>query len=77
MRDENYIPKFEAVVNLVTQKIKSGEWVPGHKLPSQAEWKDVYSIDYGTLRAAYLILKAQKLIRSRQGEGVYVAEQAD
>lgn len=68
------IPKFQRVVDLIKGNIESGEWPVGYQLPSQAEWKEEYSIDYGTLRAGYLILKAMNLIEGRQGEGVFVKD---
>lgn len=64
--------KYTKVVDFVTEKILSGEWKPGHKLPSQAEWRSLHGVTYGTLRGAYLTLKAKGLITGQQGEGVYV-----
>lgn len=68
------VPKFQRIVNLVKKNIESGEWPIGHQLPSQAQWRDEYNVNYGTLRQGYLVLKALGLIEGRQGEGVYVKD---
>lgn len=70
-------PKYEVAVDFIKDKIASGEWKPGHQLPSQTQWRDGepgLKVQYGTLRGAYLVLKAERLIEGRQGEGVYVTD---
>lgn len=64
--------KFEEVVQYVLDKINSGEWKPGDKIPSQKMWMDA-GVKYGTLRQAYLVLKTMGLIVGQQGDGVFVA----
>lgn len=63
----------------IRNKIKSGEWPPGHKLPSQAAWASGtpgMELKYGTLRGVYLTLKTERWIEGQQGEGVFVSEHA-
>jgi DNA-binding GntR family transcriptional regulator len=71
--------KFEKAAEFIRDKIRSGEWPVGHKLPSQAAWNDNttglgWSLKYGTLRAVYITLRTEGWIDSQQGEGVYVAK---
>jgi DNA-binding transcriptional regulator YhcF (GntR family) len=67
-------PKFQLIIDWVTDKIKSGEWPVGHKLPSQSEWERKYRVRYGTLRGAYLFLKGSGYVVGQQGEHVSVCE---
>ena len=66
--------KQDQVITLVTQKIESGEWLEGDKIPSQSEFRQVYGFKYGPLRSALLILKAVGFLEGRPGDGVYVAK---
>jgi DNA-binding GntR family transcriptional regulator len=77
MSDDMYVPKFQAAVDYIVEKIDTGEWPPGHRLPSQTDWADGVEnirVHYGTLRQAYLILKTMDIIEGRQGDGVFVKE---
>lgn len=65
-------PKFQAIVDFVKAQIADGTWKPGDRLPSQATWRDDYGVNYGTLRGAYLVLRAMDLIDGEQGNGVFV-----
>lgn len=64
-------PKFEVVLEFIQEKIASGEWKPGDRLPSQSRW-DAAGVKYGTLRPALLILKSQGLIYGHQGDGLFI-----
>jgi len=69
--------KHASYTEFIRNKIRSGEWPPGHKLPSQAMWAagtPGIEIKYGTLRGVYITLKTEGWIAGQQGEGVYVAE---
>jgi GntR family transcriptional regulator len=66
-------PKFQRLLLSLQDKILSGEWPPGHKLPSQTKLRDE-GHDYGAIRAAFLILKARRLIEGKQGDGVFVTQ---
>lgn len=68
-----HTPKFQALIDLITEKIKSGEWLEGDRLPSQKAFREDYGYTYGTLRGALLVLKAQGLVEGRQGDGIFVS----
>ena len=68
------ISKQEACYRYIRDRILSGEWSPGHKLPSQSTWAAEYGWKYGPMRSAYLMLKAEGLIQGQQGDGVFVRE---
>jgi GntR family transcriptional regulator len=74
-------PFWQQIVNDVRQRIASGEWPPGHKLPStralvaqyRAQLEGGESIAPSTVRQAISILIALGELRGQQGLGVFVA----
>jgi GntR family transcriptional regulator len=66
--------KYERLANDIRDKIRSGELKPGDKLPSISQLRDQFSISYGSVRGAMLVLKAENLIEGRQGDGVFVKD---
>jgi GntR family transcriptional regulator len=66
-------PHLDRVVRLVRERIASGEWPPGHKLPTHRQLADEYGVGMTTIRQAVMLLKAAGDIEGHQGVGVYVA----
>ncbi|MET8083682.1 winged helix-turn-helix domain-containing protein [Micromonospora sp. NPDC005237] len=58
----------------IRDKIRSGEYSPGDKLPSLREMTAHYGVSAEPVRSALLILQAEGLIEGHQGKGTYVAE---
>nr|MDT0661390.1 winged helix-turn-helix domain-containing protein [Micromonospora sp. DSM 115978] len=56
----------------IRDKIASGEYGPGDKLPSLRELTVLYQVSAEPVRSALLILQAEGLLEGRQGKGVYV-----
>ena len=72
------MPKFEEAAEFIREKIRSGEWQPGDKIPSQKAWErgePGLKVLYGTLRSAYIGLRTEGWITGEHGVGVYVAEE--
>lgn len=75
-------PKFRQVEDFIRDKIISGEWKPGDKIPSIKMWVEGADADgnsipkasWGTLRGALITLKVEGWIVGQQGEGTFVAE---
>lgn len=58
----------------IRDKIASGEYGPGAKLPSLREMSAHYGVSAEPVRSALLILQAEGLVEGHQGKGVYVTE---
>lgn len=74
-------PFYRRIVDDVRRRIASGEWPPGHKLPSTAELIILYKAELGTttlapstLRHAIGLLIELGELRGQQGLGVFVAD---
>ncbi|MEH1012735.1 winged helix-turn-helix domain-containing protein [Micromonospora sp. CPCC 206060] len=68
------IPERQRIAQDIRDRIASGEYPPGGKLPSLRELIDHYGVSAEPVRSALLILQAEGLLEGRQGKGVFVAE---
>lgn len=69
-----YQPDYVRVMNDIQQKITSGEWPPGHRLPSITELAQHYRVSKTTVKDVQKILRIQGVLFGHQGRGVFVAE---
>ncbi len=59
----------------IRARIVSGEWPPGHKLPSGPQLVEHYGVSTNTVRAVIIAMTVTGELRGEQGRGVYVADQ--
>lgn len=55
-------------------RIRSGEYPPGSKLPTTVELAVMYGVGTSTATKVYLILRVLGLVEGVQGVGVFVRE---
>jgi GntR family transcriptional regulator len=67
-------PLYEQVADALRADIRSGRYQPGDKLPSERELSETFEVSKVTARQAIVQLRAEGLITSRAGSGVFVAE---
>ncbi|MBX6357782.1 MAG: winged helix-turn-helix transcriptional regulator [Micromonosporaceae bacterium] len=61
------------VIESIREKIESGVWPPGHKLPTKRELAVMHGVSIAVIDAAMIELRAAGLVRGQQGKAVYVA----
>ncbi|MFI7077845.1 winged helix-turn-helix domain-containing protein [Micromonospora sp. NPDC049903] len=61
----------------IRDKIRSGDYPPGAKLPSLREMTAHYGVSAEPVRSALLILQAEGLIEGHQGKGTYVRKPSE
>lgn len=73
-------PFYRRVIADIRARIASGEWPPGTKLPTTAELRELYRVQFAsptlataTVQSALAILKETGELRGQQGLGVFVA----
>lgn len=67
------MPKaYEAIAEELRGRILSGEWGPGHRLPSEEMLKSRYGRGGPTVRQALDVLVSEGLIDKRDGQGAFV-----
>lgn len=67
------VPLYVQIMNQMKMQILSGELVEGSILPSERAMAQLLAVHRNTVVKAYSELKAEELIRSRQGKGYVVA----
>ena len=64
---------YAALADALRRLVETGDLPPGVRLPSERRLADALSVSRGTVVAAYDVLRADDLVRSRQGSGTVVA----
>jgi GntR family transcriptional regulator len=67
-------PLYARVADALRQDIRAGRYGPGDQLPSERELVVRFKVSAATTRAAIVQLRAEGLVTSHQGRGVFVAE---
>ncbi|TDD08102.1 GntR family transcriptional regulator [Saccharopolyspora terrae] len=63
---------YQQVADYLRTAIHDGTLGPGQRLPKQAELVAEYGVSLGTVKSALAVLRDERLIISRQGEGTWV-----
>ncbi|WP_262281695.1 winged helix-turn-helix domain-containing protein [Micromonospora sp. MA102] len=58
----------------IAERIKSGEYEPGAKLPSYSQLADLYSVSFSTAARAIALLRDRGIVVGAPGRGVFVAD---
>ncbi len=69
---ERHVPIADQVAALLYGRIAEGRYLPGDRLPSEAELAEELDVSRGTVRSALAALATAGLIVRRQGDGTYV-----
>jgi GntR family transcriptional regulator len=65
-------PLYSQIRDLLIGRMVSGDWRPGHMLPSEFKIAEEYGVSQGTVRKAIEDMEAEKLVVRRQGKGTFV-----
>ena len=68
------VPLYVQLFNQLSHLILSGEWKPGSRLPSEAEWQRQLKISRSTIRQALDKAETQGLVVRVPGRGTFVAQ---
>lgn len=70
-------PLYEQLAAILRGKIESGEWPPGHKIPSELALQQTYDVGRGTVRKALAQLRQEGKIVTFDGRGSFVPPEAE
>jgi len=70
------LPQFALIKQFLEQQIKSGQWPPGTRIPTEHSLTDTFSVSRMTARRAVKELADAGLLTRTQGRGTFVSEQA-
>lgn len=68
-------PIYQAIARQFRDKVASGEWAKGHRIPSEQELVAKLGISRGTLRKAVGLLVDEGILERTQGRGTFVASE--
>ncbi len=68
------LPKYFLIYEQLKERIASGEWRPGDRLPNEWELARRYGVAYMTVRQAMGKLAAEGYVYRAKGRGTFVAE---
>jgi DNA-binding GntR family transcriptional regulator len=69
---EDKTPAYVQIVNAISDRLASGVYGPGSKLPSESQFCAQFGVSPMTLRRALLILADRGLIATERGKGTFV-----
>jgi GntR family transcriptional regulator, transcriptional repressor for pyruvate dehydrogenase complex len=64
---------FQVVLEHLKQRIRSGEWLPGQRLPSISRLASDLDVSTGSLREALRSLESAGVVRIEHGRGVFIS----
>lgn len=67
-------PDRDRIYETIRQRVESGEWPPGHRLPSTRELAVEFGVSSGTVEVATNWLLREGWIVSHVGKGRFVAD---
>ena len=68
------IPLYSRVATIIQNRIASGQYEPGERLPTEEELLQYYGVSKITVRNALSLLEAEGLITRTRGRGTFVAD---
>lgn len=71
---EAVLPAYERVKSFIKTRIASGQWKPGHPVPSESALMRQFGISRMTVNRALRELAGEGMVRRVQGSGSFVAE---
>jgi GntR family transcriptional regulator len=68
------IPYYIQLIDVLKEKIGSGEWQPGDQILSEPELCEVYGVSRTVVRQALREVELEGLVVRRKGKGTFIAE---
>src|ERR1700735_3182305 len=65
---------YRQVADSIMASIKSGDFKPGARLPSERDLAASFKVSRPTIREAMIALEIRGLVESRHGSGIYVTD---
>lgn len=71
------VPIYQQIMDEIKQRIATGDWVPGQKLPSVRELAIEAGVNPNTMQKALAELEREGLLYAKRTAGRFVAEQPE
>ena len=70
----SHLPLYIQVKQLLSEKIRVGEWKPGEKIPSEEEIQQIFNVSRTTVRQAMREIELEGKINRQAGRGTFVTQ---
>lgn len=77
LNPQSPIPLYHQLADLLLSQIRSGDYPPGSRLPSEHSLAATYAIGRPTARQAIDLLVRKRLVARRRGSGTFVREEQE
>lgn len=67
--------QYERIKDYITDKVMSGEWPVGHRIPTEQELVNLFEVSRMTVHRAVRELTAEGLVRRQPGAGTFVTNE--
>lgn len=67
-------PPYQQIAAELVRRIRSGEWKPGHQLPTTYDAAEQWGVSLSTVQRAYNLLRDRGLTETRRTYGTYVRD---
>ncbi|MFB7899917.1 GntR family transcriptional regulator [Streptomyces xiamenensis] len=71
------VPPYRQIADDLRRRIESGEIPPGRRIPSMVELEQQWGVARDTISKATRALKAEGLIETVSGMGIYVVDRSE
>jgi GntR family transcriptional regulator len=71
--EKSGVPLYVQIINILREKMESGEWPSGHKIPSEPELQSEYNVSRFTVRQSISSLMLDGLVTKTRGKGTFVS----
>jgi GntR family transcriptional regulator len=66
------VPPYRQIAEIIRQRIKSGEYAKGTRIPTESEMVDTWEVARTTARRAIALLREEGLVQTVPQRGTYV-----
>ncbi len=77
LNPQSPIPLYYQLADILSEKIRAGEYPTGSRIPSENRLAEAYGIGRPTVRQAVDLLIRRRMLLRRRGSGTYVQPQAE
>ena len=66
------VPPYRQIAEIIRQRIKSGEYPKGSRIPTESEMVDMWEVARSTARRAIALLREEGVVQTVPQRGTYV-----
>jgi GntR family transcriptional regulator len=73
LNEKSGVPLYVQIINILRERMESGEWPSGHKIPSEPELQGEFNVSRFTIRQSISSLMLDGMVTKTRGKGTFVS----